>query len=139
MIYNEVIRTKNNRLLAAGNLTLLKEVIAGKSDYYDLLHKEFILKRSLDFKIRLTSGFFGFIRILYFPAFITGLFLYLKLWPEFLFLFLIPAVFALTGLKRLQNRFNERGMFLSSVLYFALFPYIRLFINWRYNFKRRNP
>jgi len=139
LIINDVIRKKNNAVLAAGNLTLQKEMSVEKQDYYDLLHKSFLLKKTLGFKIRNTFRFFNLLKILYLPLLILNIILYPLLWPEWLLLFLIYALLKIIILKRLQNRLNEPKIFITSVIYGMLVPYFKFFTNWRFNYLRKNP
>jgi len=139
LIFNEVIKRKKNSVMLDGNLTLQKEMVADRMDYRNLLHKFFILKGSLRFNIKLISGFFNFMRILFIPSLIVCVILYPFLWPEIAILYLIYAVVRIIILKRLQNRLFERKMFVPSVIYGMLIPYIKFFTGWKYSYKRKNP
>jgi glycosyltransferase involved in cell wall biosynthesis len=139
MIFNQVIRKNNNAVLAEGDLSLEKTLVAGKHEFRELYHKSFILKQYLGFGIRFVSGFFNLSRILYAPLLAACVILYPAVWPLVTALFIILAIIRLTSLKRMQNRLNEPGIFVSSVIYGMLVPYVRIFTNWRYRYQRKNP
>jgi glycosyltransferase involved in cell wall biosynthesis len=139
MIFNQVIRRKKNSIMVAGNLTIQKELLAGKREFWDLIHKSYILKHSLKIRIRMVLWFFNLLRILYVPMLAGCAILFLPIWPVLTFLFVLLAVIRLIYLKRLQNRLSESGIFLSSLLYGMLIPYIRIFTNWKYYYRRKNP
>ena len=139
MIYNQIIRRKKNAVLISGNLTLLREMVAGKHDYWDLIHKSFILRSYLNWKIRFFKGFSNLLKILYLPLLAACVILYPVLWPVVAGLFLILAIIRLVSIKKLQNRLGDQGIFLLSVLYGIFVPYLKIFANWRYSYKRKNP
>jgi glycosyltransferase involved in cell wall biosynthesis len=138
MIFNQVIRRKKNAVMLAGNLTLQKEMVAGKREFCDLLHKSFILKQTIKFRIRAVLWFFNLLKILYVPLLVACVVMYPPMWPVLTALFIILAIIRLIYLKRLQNRLNESGIFLSSLIYGMLIPYIRIFTNWKYHYRRKN-
>jgi hypothetical protein len=139
MIFNHVIGRKKNAVLLEGNLSLERTLTAGKPEFRELFHKAFIIKQYLGFSIRFIRGFFNFLRIIYVPLLAGCAALYPFLWPELTALFIIMAIIRLISLKRLQNRLNETEIFVTSVIYGMLVPYIRIFTNWRYRNKRNNP
>jgi glycosyltransferase involved in cell wall biosynthesis len=138
MIFNQVIRRKKNAVMVAGNLTLQRELVAGKWEFLDLFHKSYILKQSLKFRIRTVLWFFNLLKILYFPLLVGCGILFPLLWPVLTVIFILLAIIRLIYLKRIQNRLNETGIFLSSLIYGMLIPYIRIFTNWKYHYRRKN-
>ncbi len=138
LIFNEVIRKKANSIMLAGNLALEKKIKAGKQEYNELLHKYYFLKRTLGFRIRLVSRIFNLLRLLFIPMLIACAVLYPFLWPELLFMLVVFLIIFLIIIKRLQNRLNESGIFITSVLYGLVAPYGRVFTHWRYNYQRKN-
>jgi hypothetical protein len=139
MIFNQVIRRKKNAVLLEGNLSLERTLTLGKPEFRELFHKSFIIKQYLGFRIRFVRGFFNLLRIIYVPLLTVCAVLYPFLWPELTALFVILAIIRLISVKRLQNRLNETGIFVTSVIYGMLVPYIRIFTNWRFRYKRNNP
>jgi glycosyltransferase involved in cell wall biosynthesis len=138
MIFNQVIRRKKNAVMVAGNLTLQKELVAGKWEFRDLFHKSYILKQTIKFRIRAVLWFFNLLKILYVPLLVGCGVMVPPLWPVLTALFILLAIIRLIYLKRIQNRLNESGIFLSSLIYGMLIPYIRIFTNWKYHYRRKN-
>jgi glycosyltransferase involved in cell wall biosynthesis len=139
MIFNQVIRRKKNAVLVAGNLTLQKDLVTGKREFWDLFYKSYILKHTIKFRIRTVLLFFNLLKIIYFPFLVGCAVMFPPLWPVLTALFVLLAVIRFIYLKRLQNRLNESGIFLSSLIYGMLIPYFRIFTNWKYYYKRKNP
>jgi glycosyltransferase involved in cell wall biosynthesis len=138
MIFNQVIRRKKNAVMVAGNLTLQKEMVAGKWEFRDLFHKSFILKQTIKFRIRVVLWFFNLLKIIYVPLLVGCAVMCTPMWPVLTALFILLAILRLIYLKRLQNRLSESGIFLSSLIYGMLIPYIRIFTNWKYHYRRKN-
>jgi glycosyltransferase involved in cell wall biosynthesis len=138
MIFNQVIRKKKNSVLVAGNLTLQREKVADKREFQDLLHKSYILKRTIKFNIKAVLWFFNLLKIGYLPLLAGCAFMFPPMWPVLAVLFVFHLIIRMIYLKRVQNRLNETGFFLSSFIYGILIPYIRIFTNWRYHYRRKN-
>jgi hypothetical protein len=138
MIFNQVIRKKKNSVLVAGNLTLQRELVADKREFQDLLHKSYILKRTIKFNIKAVLWFFNLLKIGYLPLLAGCGIMFPPMWPVLAVLFVFHVIISMIYLKRVQNRLNETGFFLSSFIYGILIPYIRIFTNWRYHYRRKN-
>lgn len=139
LVVNQIIKKKNNALLLAGNTSLERDLVAGKQDFRELYYKAFVLNRYLPFGIRFLRWWINWLRAVFLPFFVVCIILFKPLWPVFAALIFILAVIRMVYLKRLLNRLSESGIFVTSLLYGWLIPWIRIFTNWRFRYKRRNP
>jgi glycosyltransferase involved in cell wall biosynthesis len=138
LIINSFIRKKNNSVLPAGDMALLKMIPVGKQDYVELLRKSFRLKSSLRFLSKLTLGFFNLLKLILLPAFILCVILYPQLWIFLLALLLLLVSVKLFTIKRLQRRLNEKNIFISSLIYGLIVPYYKIIARLRFNYRRKN-
>jgi glycosyltransferase involved in cell wall biosynthesis len=138
LIFNQAIRRKNNSVMFDGNLALQKDIPVERGDYLNLLHRFLILKKSLRWRIRMISGFFNLLKILFFPVLLVCVILFPEIWPEIAILFFLHVLLRIIVIKRLQNRLFEKGIFLLSLVYGMLIPYFKIFTGWKFYYKRKN-
>jgi glycosyltransferase involved in cell wall biosynthesis len=138
LIFNQIIRKKNNAVLLAGNLSLERDLVAGKHDFRELYYKSFILNGYLSFKIRAMRWGVNWLRALFLPFLVVSAFLCMPVWPLLAGMLLTLVIIRLIYLKRLLNRLNETGIFVISFLYGMAAPYVRIFTYWQFRNKRKN-
>jgi hypothetical protein len=138
LIFNQIIRKNNNAVLPAGNLSLERDMVAGKQDFRELYYKSFILNGYLSFKIRSIRWLVNWLRALLLPFLVVCTVLFTPVWPLFAVMFLTLIIIRLIYLKRLLNRLNETGIFVISFLYGMTTPYLRIFRYWQFRNKRKN-
>jgi glycosyltransferase involved in cell wall biosynthesis len=137
LVLNDIIKRKENAILPAGNLTLRKEVEAGKTEFNELLNKSYLLNNTLSFSKKLVILVINIMKILWIPAVIVCLAVYPVLWMILLITLIILALFYIIRIKRLQNRLKEPKIFLSSFIYGIISPYLKLVSRWVFTQRRK--
>jgi glycosyltransferase involved in cell wall biosynthesis len=137
LVINSFIKRKNNVVLPSGISALQKDIQPGKQEYFELLNKSFRLKSSLHFLTKITLSFINQLRLIFLPVFIICLILYPLFWIPLLTLLLLLASLKLIILKRLQNRLNEKNIFITSFIYGLVVPYYKMVAKWRFNNRRK--
>jgi len=139
LVFNQIISRKNSTVLLAGNLSVERDMAARKQDFRELYYKSFVLNGYLTFGIRALRWSVNWLKVIFLPFLVVCFVLFKPLWPLLLAMFVLLAVIRGVYMKRLFNRLNESGFFVTSLLYGWLIPYIRIFTNWHFRYKRRNP
>ncbi len=137
LILNDIIKRKENAILPAGNLSLRKEVEAGKTEYNELLNKSYRLNNTLSFSKNLIILVINIMKILWIPVVIVCLAVYPVLWMILLIALIILALFYIISIKQLQNRLKEPEIFLSSFIYGIISPYLKLVSRWVFTQRRK--
>ena len=138
MVFNDVIRRKENGILPFATFSLHREMKIRKTEFNDLLFKSFKIIGYLSFGKKLLLRFFDFIKIIYLPFFIVCFLIYPVWWPVFLSMLVIRFLFLAVSIKRIQNHLKEPKIFLPSLIYGVVSPYYKLGSRWRYNYRQKN-
>ncbi|HNZ68462.1 MAG: glycosyltransferase [Bacteroidota bacterium] len=138
IIFNRIIRRRKTSVLPASNLVLRKEFHAGKREWRELLHRSFRLKSTLGFFKRSVLAFFGMLKMALLPLFILCVVLYPVLWIPLLALLTLLGIIMVISILRLQKRLNEPKIFIPSLIYGIIAPYIKVVVRWGFNYRMRN-
>lgn len=112
--------------------TVISEVkdIAAK-DYIELLYKNFRIEKNLSVSKRMVLNVHAFMRFLYIPFLLLMIISFSKIYLFFIALILLRILNDLFIIKMLQNRLNQRNLFISSLVYEMVCPYIKFFFRIR--------
>ncbi|PIF05607.1 MAG: hypothetical protein CSA36_05890 [Draconibacterium sp.] len=137
LMINRFICKKQTAILFSEESSLRKERPVGLHDFLDQLKKNYRIEQHLTAKKRLFIAFDDTTKILFLVFSLLTIIILPKLWPVFTLLlggkFIAHAVI----LKSTQNRLNERKIFLSSLMYDVLIPFLTLFHRWYFNYRSR--
>jgi cytochrome bd-type quinol oxidase subunit 1 len=74
-------------------------------------------------------------KLAYFPLLVVAVVFLFDIWPFIALLVFLQLISRMVIIKMLQNRLNERKIFLSSLIYDLFVPYFRFFYRWVFNQK----
>ena len=138
LIINQFITRKNTVLLLNQDTSLSREIKTERDDFYNLLERSYRIERYLPKWKRGVLALETITQVLFLPFLLLVLFLFFDLWPVIAslsgFLFLGRIIM----IKIVQNRLNERKIFISSLVYGMLMTYFKLFYRWYFSQTNRN-
>jgi glycosyltransferase involved in cell wall biosynthesis len=138
LLINIFIKKKQTVLLLKDKTILRKEEAISSVDYFNLLKRSFRIERHLSWLKRKILQFDNLTRLFLFPVLALLIILFTGIWPVVSILILILAFLRLFIIKILQNRLNERKIFISSLVYELIEPYFKLVYRWYFNRRSRN-
>ncbi len=137
LIINQFIKKSNTAVSVDGETVVRKNIKVGKEDYYDLLNKSNRIEAYLPRWKRFLLQVEELSKLTYLPAIAVYLIFVFPLWPLLALLAGIYLILQLFIIKIIQNRLNERKIFISSLVYGLLMPYFKLFYYWHFSTKNR--
>lgn len=138
LVLNDVIRKKNTELAFTAETVIEKQVSIGREDFKNLLRKSIRIEKYLSvgkqFLLNIDRA-----TELFYPLFVAFcLIVALTVWPVILALVLLKLLVFIVIIKILQNRLNERKLFITSLVFSFVMPYYKLFFRWHFNRISRN-
>lgn len=133
LLINFFIRKKHTTILFQSDTAIKKTEDLIWNDYLDILKKSLRIEKHLSGSRKAVLAFEELTKILFPPVTIAVFILMFELWPllsAILFILLTSRLFII---KIMQNRLNERKIFLSSLVYDLIIPYFKLFYRWYFN------
>ena len=137
LLINFFIRKKTTTILFQSETAIKKTEDLIWNDYLDILKKSLRIEKHLSVKKKAALAFDEFTKLLFPPAIAAVLILLFDLWPIIGALLLIMFIARLFIIKITQNRLKERKIFISSLIYDLIIPYIKLFYRWYFNNRRQ--
>lgn len=138
LIINQFISKKNTVLLLNQYTSLRRRIKTEKDDYLNLLQRSYRIERYLPKWKRFFLGFETFTQVLYLPFLLTVLFVFFDLWPFLAGLAGLIIIARIIMIKIIQNRLNERKIFIPSLVYGVFISYFKLFYRWYFSGTSRN-
>ena len=138
LVLNDIIRKKNTELAFNAETVMEKQVAIGRADFRNLLRKSIRIEKYLSKWKRFLLSTDAITELLY-PVF-TGMALLFafQLWPVVLALIVLKLLVFMVIIKILQNRLNERKLFITSLVFSFIMPYYKLIFSWHFNRISRN-
>lgn len=133
LLINFFIRKKTTTVLFQSDTAIKKTEDLIWNDYLDILKKSLRIEKHLNGSRKAVLAFDEFTKIVFPPVTVAVFILLFELWPllsALLFILLISRLFII---KIMQNRLNERKIFISSLVYDLIIPYFKLFYRWYFN------
>ena len=137
LLINYFIRRKATTILFQSETAIKKTENLIWNDYLDILKKSLRIEKHLSVKKKAALAFDEFTKLLFPPSIAAVLILLFDLWPIIAVLLLIMFIARLFIIKITQNRLKERKIFISSLIYDLIIPYIKLFYRWYFNSHRQ--
>lgn len=133
LLINFFIRKKHTTILFQSDTAIKKTEDLIWNDYLDILKKSLRIEKHLTGSRKAVLAFDEFTKIVFPPVTIAVFILLFELWPLLSALLFILLTSRLFIIKIMQNRLNERKIFLSSLVYDLIIPYFKLFYRWYFN------
>ncbi len=133
LLINFFIRKKTTTILFQSDTAIKKTEDLIWNDYLDILKKSLRIEKHLTGSRKAVLAFDEFTKIVFPPLTIAVFILLFDLWPLLSALLFILLTSRLFIIKIMQNRLNERKIFLSSLVYDLILPYFKLFYRWYFN------
>lgn len=133
LLINFFIRKKTTSILFESETAIKKTEDLIWNDYLDILKKSLRIEKHLSGSKKAMFAFDEITKLLFPPVTVVVIILLFDLWPLFSALLLIMFIARLVIIKIMQNRLNERKIFISSLLYDLIVPYFKLFYRWYFN------
>jgi glycosyltransferase involved in cell wall biosynthesis len=137
LLINHFIQKKNTSVLYKASSAIKKTEPVRWHDYFDLLNKSIRIEKHLSISRKMMLVFDEITKLLYLPVLIVASIMLYFLWPFITALIFIQLTLRMVIIKILQNRLNERKIFIPSLLYDLAIPYYKFFHRWFFNQKRQ--
>ena len=137
LIINSFIEEKTTHVLFDRQSAIYKNIEVSRKDYFELLKKSFRIEKHLSKSKKLFLAADEWTKVLFIPSAIVAFFLNTELWPLFVIMFFLKLPANLLIIKNIQDRLNERKIYVSSLIYDIVVPYIRIICKWHYHWRRR--
>ncbi len=135
LILNTFIRKRNTALNFSLESKLCKQEKATRESYVELLKKSYRIEKHLPYRKRMVLAVVNAVQIV-FPFIVAAtLVCCYSLWPLIIIALSVFVVAWMLIIKTTLNRLNERKIFIPSLVYGLLLPYLRLTLRWQ--FKRQ--
>lgn len=133
LLINFFIRKKTTTILFQSDTAIKKTEDLIWNDYLDILKKSLRIEKHLNGSRKTMLLFDEFTKLMFLPVTITAFIMLFELWPVLSALLFILLTSKLFIIKIMQNRLNERKIFISSLIYDLIVPYFKLFYRWYFN------
>lgn len=127
LVLNRFIRKKHVELCLNAKSILQKQVSVGRLEFKDLVRKSIRIEKHLSKLKRVTLLFDRLTQILYPLSIVLLLLVVFKLWVVICALIAINVLVFMVIIKMLQNRLNERKLFITSLVFSFIMPFYKLF------------
>ena len=135
LLINHFISKKNTSVLFNSSTAIKKTEPVRWHDYFDLLKKSIRIEKHLSASRKLMLAFDEITKVLFVPLLAVVLLFVFDLWPFIAAIAVIQLIARMVIIKMLQNRLNERKIFIPSLVYDLAIPYFKFFHRWFFNQK----
>jgi glycosyltransferase involved in cell wall biosynthesis len=125
LVINTFITKNNSEINFTHNTAIKKELQVTCGHFTDLLKKEMHIRNYLPVGKRLVLFTERILTLVFLPFAITLFFLFVDLWPVFSFLLIVYFTAFSFIIKILLKHLNESKLFLSSLVYALIMPYLK--------------
>lgn len=137
LVLNDFIQKKKTTINFSGNTAIRKEMNVSKSDYFELLKKEMIIRKNLSFSKRFVHYCEKWLTVLFYIMVIFTIVYFWVFWPIIFTLLLLYIIAFAFIIKISLNRLNERKLFLSSLGYALFIPIFKWFYQAYFHYSSR--
>ncbi|WP_167619765.1 glycosyltransferase [Maribellus sediminis] len=138
LLINKFITKKETAVLFNETTRLTIDVPTEKDDFLNLIKRSERIERYLPAWKRFMLAFEAVTEMLYLPFLVFVLVYFFELWLFIVVLAGVKLLAHLIIIKIVQNRLNERKIFISSLVYGLLMPYFKLVYRWHFKQQSRN-
>lgn len=135
LLINHFISKKNTSVLFNSSTAIKKTEPVRWHDYFDLLKKSIRIEKHLSASRKLVLAFDEITKVIFVPLLAVVLLFVFDLWPFIAAIAVIQLIARMVIIKMLQNRLNERKIFIPSLVYDLAIPYFKFFHRWFFNQK----
>ena len=137
LLINHFIQKKTTTILFQSVTAIKKTEDLIWNDYLDILKKSLRIEKHLSGSKKTVLAIDELTKILFPPVTVAIFILRFELWPLLAALLFIMFTARLLIIKIAQNRLNERKIFIPSLVYDLIVPYLKLFYRWYFNNRRQ--
>ncbi len=137
LLINTFIRENTTTVLFNRESTIHKSEAVNRETYSDLLKKNIRIEKHLPFSKQVILAIDSLSSLLFMPLVLLVLVLLSDYWIVIGGMLLLKTTAHLFIIKTLQNRLNERKIFIPSLVYEIVAPYFKLFFRWQFNRRSR--
>lgn len=138
LLINKFITKKETAVLFNETTRLTIDVPTEKDDFLNLIKRSERIERYLPSWKRFMLAFEAVTEMLYSPFLVFVLVYFFELWLFIVVLAGVKLLAHLIIIKIVQNRLNERKIFISSLVYGLLMPYFKLVYRWHFKQQSRS-
>lgn len=106
-----------------------------RDDFFDLIKKSFRIDQYLSSSKKIMLLLNSVVDLSVLPLAIAVIILFTGVWPIVLFGLSLVSILHLLIIKTMQNRLNERKIFITSLVYELIMPYFKIVFRWYFNRK----
>ena len=137
LLINHFIQKKSTTILYQSDTAIKKTEDLIWNDYLDILKKSLRIEKHLSGSKKTVLAIDELTKMLFPPVTVAIFILQFALWPLLAALLFIMFTARLLIIKIAQNRLNERKIFIPSLVYDLIVPYLKLFYRWYFNNRRQ--
>ena len=104
-------------------------------DFLNLIRKSFRIEQYLPSSKRIVLMLSSIANLLILPLGVAVIVLFTGGWPVVLFALCLVSILHVLIIKTMQNRLNERKIFITSLVYELIMPYFKVVFRWYFNRK----
>jgi hypothetical protein len=137
LVINSFIRKKECVIHFNTDTCIRREEKISNDQFNELLHKSFRIENKLSFGKKVMLIFDNITKVIFLPFLAVVAILFLPLWPVFSVLTIIFVVTYCIILGIVQKRLGESGIFVPSLLYDLIRPWLKIVYRWYFGQKSR--
>ncbi|WP_297089493.1 glycosyltransferase [uncultured Draconibacterium sp.] len=138
LVINRFISRKKAELIFKAETAIVKKVEVNRLDFKNLLRKSIRIDKHLSTWKRLVLNADLLSEAMYPLGITTTLAFVFPIWPLVGILVVLKLLVFMVIIKILQNRLNERKLFITSLVFSFIRPYYKLIFRWHFNRISRN-
>lgn len=133
LVVNNFIRKKSTVFNINCAVATRKQVEINKPEYFDLFKKSLRIENYLPFWKKQVLFVDELSQLLFIPLLVAVVLFCFGLFPLIAMLIGLKVIAHVLIIKIMQNRLNERKIFIPSLAYGLIMPYYKLFYRWHFN------
>lgn len=135
LLINRFITASKCRILMSDKTALRFSEQISKQSFFDLLKKSFRIEQHLANYKRVLLFLHLALKSLIFLLAVAVIVLFTGVWPVVLLAVAPLLILHLFIIKTMQNRLNERKIFIPSLVYELIMPFVKVVFRWHFNRK----
>ncbi len=136
LLFNQFLSKKKTRFVLNDKTAIRFSEKIYRHDYLDLIRKSFCIEQHLSPFKRILLFACSVGKLLMLPLIVATFILFVDVWPVLLIVVSLLLILHLLVVKTMQNCLNERKIFIYSLLYQLIVPYLKVFSRWHFNRQR---
>ncbi|MCG6186091.1 glycosyltransferase [Maribellus maritimus] len=137
LLINQFLSKKKLNIVLNSETSIRFSEKITRHDYFDLMRKSFRIEQHLSYIKRVLITLSSGLKLITLPLVIAVIFLFIDVWPFVSTGIGLLLILHLLIIKTMQNRLNERKIFITSLVYELIMPYYKIVFRRRFNGKIR--